>query len=141
MAYYSEMVFAIDRRARAQLLVEHVSFPSIFNETDRQYSVTSQGDTADYWVWQNLRWSRESPEIIAFENFMSSLDDIAFVIDAPYGVVRIGDDTDDAELWGAPWEYDIYTHREIRHPQAASDAEDPCDTTSLKNPSSTKSPC
>lgn len=141
MSYCAEMVFAIDRRARAQLLVEQLAFPSMFNEADQKYSVTSQGTTADYWVWQNLEWSRDDPGTCAFVDFMDRLQNIEFIIDAPYGVLRIGDDVDDSEIWGSPWEYELYTYREIKHPHEAADPEDSCDTTSLKNPSSTGLPC
>jgi hypothetical protein len=57
--------------------------------------------------WESIKWYANYPDIAAVMNILSQLPD------EDYGLVRIGEETDDIEYLGDPAAYDMYVSRRI----------------------------
>ena len=58
-----------------------------------------------FWSW--IKWYDSYPEVSAFEELLDALPK------HHYGFMRSGEDNDDIEEHGEPWEYDIFIRKEI----------------------------
>jgi hypothetical protein len=61
--------------------------------------------------FESTKWYEGFPEIDMFNRLMEHLE--AHGLEDLYGFVRIGEELDDVEMRGAPYEYDIYVNRSI----------------------------
>ena len=65
----------------------------------------------DRLYFEHIKWYEGFPEIDMFNRLMEHLE--AHGLEDLYGFVRIGEELDDVEMRGAPYEHDIYVNRSI----------------------------
>ena len=63
------------------------------------------------WFWEHVKWYEDYPDIQIMENLMAALDSSALY--DLYGMIRIGEEQDDIETKGTPYEFDMYVNRSI----------------------------
>ena len=68
-------------------------------------------DRTDRLFFEHLKWYEGHHDIDMFNRLMEMLD--AYDLDEYYGFIRIGEETDDIEQRGVPYEYDMYINRSI----------------------------
>ena len=61
--------------------------------------------------FESVKWYEGYHEVDMFNRLMEMLD--ANGLDDFYGFIRIGEETDDIEQRGVPYEYDMYINRSI----------------------------
>ncbi len=65
----------------------------------------------DRLFFEHVKWYESYHDIDMFNRLMEVLD--AYGLDDFYGFIRIGEETDDIEQRGVPYEYDMYINRSI----------------------------
>ena len=65
----------------------------------------------DRLYFDHLKWYESFNDVDMFNRLMEFLD--AYGLEDLYGFVRIGEELDDVEMRGAPYEHDIYINRSI----------------------------
>ena len=65
----------------------------------------------DRLYFDHLKWYEGYHDVDMFNRLMEILD--AYGLDEFYGFIRIGEETDDIEQRGSPYEYDMYINRSI----------------------------
>ena len=65
----------------------------------------------DRLYFEHLKWYEGYHDVDMFNRLMEHLD--ANGLDDFYGFIRIGEETDDIEQRGVPYEYDMYINRSI----------------------------
>ena len=65
----------------------------------------------DRLYFDHLKWYESFNDVDMFNRLMEHLD--ANGLDEFYGFIRIGEETDDIEQRGSPYEYDMYINRSI----------------------------
>ena len=65
----------------------------------------------DRLYFEHLKWYEGYHDVDMFNRLMEFLD--AYGLDDFYGFIRIGEETDDIEQRGVPYEYDMYINRSI----------------------------
>ena len=65
----------------------------------------------DRLFFEHLKWYESYNDVDMFNRLMEFLD--AYGLEDLYGFVRIGEELDDVEMRGAPYEHDIYINRSI----------------------------
>ena len=65
----------------------------------------------DRLYFDHLKWYEGYHDVDMFNRLMEFLD--AYGLDDFYGFIRIGEETDDIEQRGVPYEYDMYINRSI----------------------------
>ena len=65
----------------------------------------------DRLFFEDVKWYEGYHDVDMFNRLMEVLD--AYGLDDFYGMIRIGEDTDDIEQRGVPYEYDMYINRSI----------------------------
>ena len=68
-------------------------------------------DRTDRLYFEHLKWYEGYHDVDMFNRLMEFLD--AYGLEDLYGFVRIGEELDDVEMRGAPYEHDIYINRSI----------------------------
>ena len=67
----------------------------------------SETEEAYFFLWESVKWYESYEDVKAITKLMSSLKSEDF------GFMRIGEDKDDIEEAGEPYEYDIYLVRQF----------------------------
>jgi len=121
MGYRSVVKLALRKQAyydnKANLL-ESIKDCDIISETDEAY----------FFLWEDVKWYPSYGDVKAVEEVMDSLKE------EEYGFMRIGEETNDVEEKGEPWEYGIYMNREF----SQNDEEDEIDKEEFFKPNSIK---
>ena len=65
----------------------------------------------DRLFFESVKWYEGYHDVDMFNRLMEMLD--AYGLDDFYGFIRIGEETDDIEQRGVPYEYDMYVNRSI----------------------------
>ncbi len=65
----------------------------------------------DRLFFEHVKWYESYNDVDMFNRLMEFLD--AYGLDDFYGFIRIGEETDDIEQRGVPYEYDMYINRSI----------------------------
>ena len=86
------------------------SNPDIHSLVDMAETVIG-GDRTDRLYFEHLKWYEGYHDVDMFNRLMEHLD--ANGLDDFYGFIRIGEETDDIEQRGAPYEFDMYINRSI----------------------------
>lgn len=78
-------------------------------------------DDCVYWVFESIKWYPDYEDIRAVQEFFNYLDDLnngkSFNdADPLYGAMRMGENDDDFEVWGDPYEFGIESVRDITYP-------------------------
>ena len=68
-------------------------------------------DRTDRLFFEHVKWYEGYHDVDMFNRLMEVLD--AYGLDDFYGFIRIGEETDDIEQRGVPYEYDMYINRSI----------------------------
>ena len=68
-------------------------------------------DRTDRLFFEHVKWYEGYHDVDMFNRLMEMLD--AYGLDEFYGFIRIGEETDDIEQRGSPYEYDMYINRSI----------------------------
>ncbi len=58
-------------------------------------------------IWTNVKWYENYPEIKSFGNVVSQLSE------EEYGMIRIGEETNDVEYYGSPCDFGMYISRTV----------------------------
>ncbi len=68
-------------------------------------------DRTDRLFFEHVKWYESYNDVDMFNRLMEMLD--AYGLDDFYGFIRIGEETDDIEQRGVPYEFDMYINRSI----------------------------
>ena len=109
MGYYSEIVIAV----RKEILSEDLVYPVIPKEL-RNTTHQVIGD-AVYWYIPSCKWYESYPEIAEILEFFELLNERG-TRPPWFGAIRVGEDANDVETWGNPYDFDIYTVQYINFP-------------------------
>ena len=107
MGYRSEIVVKFSDEA-ARVVKKYADINEKVREliNDAEYTQESPGSISTlFWTW--IKWYDSYPEISAFEELLDALPE------HHYGLMRSGEEDDDIEERGMPWEYDIFIRKEI----------------------------
>lgn len=104
MGYRSDLVIGIRKSVLAQDLI-NPTIPSIVKELS-----TASTDEAVYYFIEQWKWYESYPDIREIEAWFDSMDYEDF------GAMRIGEDDNDIQTWGSPYEFEIYLSRTISAP-------------------------
>lgn len=63
------------------------------------------------WFWEHVKWYEDYPDIQIMENLMETLDNSGLYDE--FGMIRIGEEHEDIETKGSPYEFDMYVNRSI----------------------------
>ena len=109
MGYRSEVCIALDASAADSLnaymevLPNNKHIKELLNDADG--TIESEGVLKYY--WDHIKWYEGYPGIDVLDTLLCNLPDEA------YGFVRIGEDSQDIEERGLPYEFDIHVTRSI----------------------------
>ncbi len=115
MGYCSEIVIAV----RKEILAEDLIHPVIPKELrELSYQVI---EDALYWHIPSWKWYSSYPEIQEIEAFFGLLGDREPINPHTkaipwFGALRMGEDADDIQTWGNPYEFDIRVQRFVDFP-------------------------
>jgi hypothetical protein len=104
MGYRSDVVIAIRKSILAKDLIAP-SIPSVIKELS-----TASTDAATYYFIEGWKWYPSYPEVQEIEAWFDSMNDEEF------GAMRIGEDDNDTQTWGSPYEFEVYLSRQISAP-------------------------
>ena len=68
-------------------------------------------DDSGRWFWDSVKWYETYPDVLIMENIMTILDNSEMYDE--YGMIRIGEEHEDIETRGSPYEFDMYVNRSI----------------------------
>lgn len=112
MGYRSDIVIGIRPYVKAWALIND-NWPSILNEADS----TDEEIIASFYNYNGWKWYLSYPEVKEIHNFLSAIDE-QYKDDttslSPYAFVRLGEENDDIETKGDPWDFGIEIHRTIQ---------------------------
>ena len=84
------------------------TFPSWTSNVHK--TVTPERDV-HFWVIHGIKWYKGHGGLVdKVEEYLISLPD------GEWGMIIVGEDTDDNEFYGDPWEYDLYLNRVVDMP-------------------------
>ena len=87
------------------------SNPDVHSLVDHGRDSHWGNDRTDRLFFEHVKWYEGYHDIDMFNRLMEVLD--AYGLDDFYGFIRIGEETDDIEQRGVPYEYDMYINRSI----------------------------
>lgn len=67
--------------------------------------------TAGKYRWEDIKYYDGYPDVDCLNNIMDFLDNVG--LDSEYGMIRIGEELEDIESKGMPYEFDMYVNRSI----------------------------
>lgn len=108
MGYRSEVCIALDQAASAAFRAAaklDKPLQQMINDCDG--GRLTDGPHGSRLFWSHVKWYDNYPEIQSIDYLLSILPD------SSYGMIRIGEDTEDIEEKGWPCEFDIYVTRGI----------------------------
>jgi len=113
MGYRSEIIIAYNKKVETELLLETLKLPKILLEIHEDSKYVEEDLGYYYYHIIETKWYASYPEVQECIDFIDELvadheDDFAFV--------RIGEDLDDFEELGVPWDFDIGIQRYIQSP-------------------------
>ena len=105
MGYRSEVGFACTEevnnifKAIAKANAEFKEFLGYAESSDCRY------------LWSDIKYYDSYPDVACMNNIMEFLDNAG--LDEEYGMLRIGEELEDIETKGMPYEFDMYVNRSI----------------------------
>ena len=109
MGYRSDLVIAITKEMLAQDLIEPF-IPNVIKELS-----TSSTQNAIYYFIEGWKWYESYPEVQEIESWFDTM------LDKDFGAMRIGENDDDIQTWGNPYDFEIYLSRSISAPVSNPD--------------------
>ena len=110
MGYRSDVGFACTPMVK-QVIEQVCEWDSEFKELIDYASDESCGTGDGRWLWGCVKWYPDFPDVQIMENLMATLDNSEMYDE--YGLIRIGEEQDDIETKGSPYEFDMYLSRSI----------------------------
>lgn len=109
MGYRSDIIIAIKPEVRARHLISSEIPACLMN--DNSVVKESHPQTGFfYFRIEGWKWYETYPEIQEIEAWFESMDDSEF------GAMRMGEDNDDNQTWGSPYDFDICLNRYLSCP-------------------------
>lgn len=109
MGYRSDLVFGVSKRLKAECLLTGKWPELLDSEPD------STSDTHFYYEVNSYKWYDAYPEVIEMTKFLSEYEDSIHDELPDIAGIRIGEETDDIEEFGMPWELGICIERTITY--------------------------
>lgn len=106
MGYTSTIVIAVKKEVLARDLIKP-EIPSCLKEIG--HKINEQIGAA-YWELDSWKWYSTYAEIQEIEKWFDSMEYEDF------GAIRLGEDDNDSQTWGSPYDFDICINRWISHP-------------------------
>ena len=107
MGYRSDVCIAINSEVKAYALIAN-NWPSLLDDADR----TDETTCASYYWMDGWKWYESYKEVNAVMKFLDEVDDQ--FDDPPYAFVRLGEEYQDIEIRGEPWNFGVEIHRSIQ---------------------------
>ena len=111
MGYRSDVCIGISKEVKAWALIND-NWPSLLDEADS----TDEEVMATFYNYKGWKWYLSFPEVEEIHDFFRALEEQYKddpKCDWPYAFVRIGEETDDIETKGNPWDFGIEIRRTI----------------------------
>ena len=109
MGYRSDVGFACTPMVK-QIIEQVCEWDSEFKELIN-YADNHSANDSGRWFWEYVKWYEDYPDIQIMENLMTALD--SSDLHDEFGMIRIGEEQDDIESKGSPYEFDMYVNRSI----------------------------
>ena len=109
MGYRSDVGFACTPMVKQ--VIEQVCEGDLDLKDLFQCAKDCSSDDDGRWFWDYVKWYEDYPDIQIMENLMVALDSSELYEE--YGMIRIGEEQDDIETKGTPYEFDMYVNRSI----------------------------
>ena len=112
MGYRSNIVIAMTKEVYFDFVIlKQNHLPSLLGEAFNHYSENN----TEYWITSTeIKYYDGINEVDALNKFLNDLEDDNN--ESCYGFVRTGEDDNDNEYKGNPWDFDIYIERTITTP-------------------------
>lgn len=109
MGYRSDIIIAIAKEVRARHLISNEIPACLMNDTS-VIKEARESDGAFYFRIEGWKWYDSYQEIRDIEAWFNSMQDEEF------GAMRMGEDDNDTETWGQPYDFDICLNRYLSCP-------------------------
>jgi hypothetical protein len=109
MGYRSDIIIAIAKEVRARHLISNEIPACLMNDTS-VIKEARESDGAFYFRIEGWKWYDSYQEIRDIEAWFTSMQDEEF------GAMRMGEDDNDTETWGQPYDFDICLNRYLSCP-------------------------
>lgn len=106
MGYTSTIVIAVKKEVIARDLIDP-KIPACLKEIE--YKANDQIG-AVYWELDSWKWYSTYQEVQEIEAWFNSMEFEDF------GAIRLGEDDNDSQAWGSPYDFDMHINRWISHP-------------------------
>ena len=120
MGYRSEVAIAIKKEVKAWALIANTPLPKLLSEAH-----TFSGPTAEYYYFDRTKWYIDSPEVNEVMNFLQTLDgEFPEITESDqrdcstYGFIRVGEELEDVETHGNPWDFNMWAYTGIAEIEA-----------------------
>ena len=104
MGYRSDVRIAIIKEVYMDALIKE-NFPEIFIENEPDII-----DGNRYYSFDDIKWYDDFPDIAECMKFLNNLPE------EDWGFIKIGENDDDVESFGSPWDFDMYVETSIITP-------------------------
>ena len=104
MGYRSDITIALTQEVLlTQLVLPNEGYTYLIEYTDDKF------DKGNYVIYQinSIKWYESYPEIVSIVKFLDQLND------EDYGFIRLGEENDDIEYKGSPYDFDMYVNKEV----------------------------
>ena len=109
MGYRSDLVIAINKECRMRHLIQpHI--PKVLLEDEHIKRDECKRTGALYFRINDWKFYDSYPEVQAIKQWFDTL------ANEEFGAMRMGEDDDDLERWGEPYDYDINLNRWLSCP-------------------------
>lgn len=109
MGYRSDVGFTCTPVVK-QVIEQVCEWNSEFKELI-DYADNRSFNDSGRWFWEGVKWYDDFPDVQIMENLMVVLDNSEMYDE--YGFIRIGEETEDIETKGSPYELGMYVNRSI----------------------------
>ena len=109
MGYRSNIIIAINKEVRARHLITN-EIPACLTNDDSVIKEADERTGNLYFKIEDWKWYSTYPEIQAIEKWFESMQEHEF------GAMRMGEDDDDTQRWGEPYDFDICLNRYLSCP-------------------------
>ena len=111
MGYRSDICIGIKKEVKAWALINN-NWPSLLDEADS----TDEESDATFYNYQGWKWYQTYDEVLEVEKFLAAVEEQYGNSSPPesaYAFVRLGEEYEDIEVKGQPWDLGIEIHRTI----------------------------
>ena len=106
MGYRSEVALALDAPATSALSALAKIEPEVKELLD-EATDSRTGENESRYYWESIKWYESYAEIRLIKAFLAMLPDDS------YGIIRMGEELDDIEQDGVPYDFELYVERRV----------------------------